>query len=1384
MNSALRFMLFVVFALLVKSSFAQITVLSGTGDGGFETGTTFALNNWTAVNTGQTNQWWCGNFVTGLSGARCAYVGTASTNNNYTATAASVVHLYRNVTFPAGLDLIKLYFKYKVRGRSNEDYMEISLVPTSITPSAGVPLNNGTLATDYRNQTTWKLDSLELPCSYAGTTQRLVFSWINDAASGNNPAIAIDSVSIVSRAGTSCNVGPGNINVGALPYNSGPGTTCGFNDDINSLNANVCSDPAFMDGEDVVWTFTPTTSGQVTIDLNAPLAFATSLHLYDDCPVGGCSGIMGNCVAWAEDFDGSKSLCVNVNANVTYYLVLDDGNGSCNDYDNLYISSVSAASVGSTCANPVVISALPYNISNETTACMGDDYNASTLNTCSTFYNSGEDKVYKYVSFGNECISITINNASTSMIGYQVYFGCPGSGTCIATDGGYWPMVSDVTLPFAGTYYIIIDSWAPPSAVSYDLAISSFGSGAVNDLPCNATNLPLGVFVLGDNNCSSGGGEPTVPACWTFPGTLNTVWFKATVPPSGKLTIETQLVSLADNQIDAFTGTCNSLVPIANGCNDNSTVGCGGINNAASLFLDSLTPGTIIWIRVDGVDNMTGQFNIMASDSISQAGFNNQDCLGAIPVCGNQVINQPTSFFGCGLIPEIPTPGNISNPDINPAGFNSGCLLAGELNIVWYEIHINTAGNLCWTHTHPFGFYDWIMFDLTANSCNDILNNTLPPVRCNWNGAASNTCGMQNPVPAGSSPFNFQDPLPVVAGQTIVLALSNYSFTTGGYTLDFSGSTCGIGNSPVINWNGSTGNAWASVNNWTGCNIPACGVTANVFPAGTQPVISANTTVQTVNILGGATLTINPGVTVTVCGDLNNYGTINMSPTSTILMNNGAVPQAFDGSLTGNNKLGNVVITKTGTATALVDMDIAGNFTTSNATSVFNTNNHYLKVGGNFTNAAAGTTFTNVVPGGTLEFNGTGLQTYSPGGNLTLENVKLNNTGSGVTLSGSNMIVGVTGSLDLTSGKIQTGSFEVNDQNPDPLSVFNHNISSYVEGNLRRKLSGNADVYDFPVGNAAKGYQNATIEFTTATTIPDLLANFQSYSTLPVGPVSNDCAGYDYSLSNVLDNGYWNIMASANANSGTYDAILGNRNYTATSNYATVMKSSVTPPSSLSWSLSGSCDPASVASNTIRRSMNGFGVFGTGLSVPVVLPVELISFYGENSGSENILHWTTASETNNSHFTIEHSSDGYNFTAFATVQGIGNSTVVHEYSTIDADPPAAITYYRLHQTDIDGKSNPSDIIIIASKEKGGGVICYPNPAEEQLSLVFYSDGDQNLNVCVSDVTGAILYSKPMAAVNGMNHMPVEVSRLSSGSYYIDLRNDKGVRLSTTGFLKK
>ncbi|MBK6833438.1 MAG: hypothetical protein IPG89_03840 [Bacteroidetes bacterium] len=218
---------------------------------------------------------------------------------------------------------------------------------------------------------------------------------------------------------------------------------------------------------------------------------------------------------------------------------------------------------------------------------------------------------------------------------------------------------------------------------------------------------------------------------------------------------------------------------------------------------------------------------------------------------------------------------------------------------------------------------------------------------------------------------------------------------------------------------------------------------------------------------------------LTVCGNFINNGTLIMSPTATLLFNNTAA-HTITGNLTGTNGIGNITVTQTaGSVTFMSDIDIKGNLTTSNATSIINSNNKYVKLAGNFVNATGNTTFTNTGTTGTLEFNGIAVQTYNQGSSqLDLNNVVMNHTSTGVTLSTNMFIKATTGTLTLTAGKINTGANVVNVVNTAPACVTTGNATSYVNGNLRRYLAARATgSFDFPVGNTAN-YERANITFT------------------------------------------------------------------------------------------------------------------------------------------------------------------------------------------------------------------------------------------------------------------------------------------------------------------
>lgn len=92
------------------------------------------------------------------------------------------------------------------------------------------------------------------------------------------------------------------------------------------------------------------------------------------------------------------------------------------------------------------------------------------------------------------------------------------------------------------------------------------------------------------------------------------------------------------------------------------------------------------------------------------------------------------------------------------------------------------------------------------------------------------------------------------------------------------------------------------------------------------------------------------------------------------------------------------------------------------------------------------------------------------------------------------------------------------------------------------------------------------------------------------------------------------------------------------------------------------------------------------------LPIELLYFNGKKNGDNIMLEWSSATEYNNDYYTIEKSNDGISFFELNKVYGFGNSTIIKYYNYLDIHPYNGINYYRLSQTDFNGKITMFKII--------------------------------------------------------------------------------------------
>ena len=166
------------------------------------------------------------------------------------------------------------------------------------------------------------------------------------------------------------------------------------------------------------------------------------------------------------------------------------------------------------------------------------------------------------------------------------------------------------------------------------------------------------------------------------------------------------------------------------------------------------------------------------------------------------------------------------------------------------------------------------------------------------------------------------------------------------------------------------------------------------------------------------------------------------------------------------------------------------------------------------------------------------------------------------------------------------------------------------------------------------------------------------------------------------------------------------------------------------------------------------------------LPIVLMEFKSSCSSGGVVLNWITASEINNNYFTIERSLDGINWEVVTIVMGAGNSNQPLHYTATDNDGFRGMSYYRLKQTDFDGKMEYfSPQAINCLTPESGRISIYPNPTNNYFGFVAAENVDV-LSMEVRDVRGREVLSKTYNHVEGDVAIKVDVSNLSPAVYTV------------------
>lgn len=198
-------------------------------------------------------------------------------------------------------------------------------------------------------------------------------------------------------------------------------------------------------------------------------------------------------------------------------------------------------------------------------------------------------------------------------------------------------------------------------------------------------------------------------------------------------------------------------------------------------------------------------------------------------------------------------------------------------------------------------------------------------------------------------------------------------------------------------------------------------------------------------------------------------------------------------------------------------------------------------------------------------------------------------------------------------------------------------------------------------------------------------------------------------------------------------------------------------------SFSGSNVTRSLSSNTIYTSNPSppsfVGVCGSAITI---LPIELLSFQANCIAEKIELTWETATERNNSHFSIYKQMSTSSNELVAQITSVGNATDLNSYTFTDPNPVNEIVTYTLEQTDFDGVTK-----IVAAVSS---VPCSPtsNPVAvfqpDLNSIAFYGLDQKDLcQIKLYDCNGKIISDNTFLGCPAF--IPIE-NKLNTGIYFV------------------
>ncbi|MBX2925248.1 MAG: T9SS type A sorting domain-containing protein [Chitinophagaceae bacterium] len=420
---------------------------------------------------------------------------------------------------------------------------------------------------------------------------------------------------------------------------------------------------------------------------------------------------------------------------------------------------------------------------------------------------------------------------------------------------------------------------------------------------------------------------------------------------------------------------------------------------------------------------------------------------------------------------------------------------------------------------------------------------------------------------------------------------------------------------------------------------------------------------------------------------------------------------------------------------------VGGGFTNT-ATANFS-NNGTATITGNVTNDQVISSYT-----GKIIFNAGTTQTLSGAAAIFTKDFEINNA-AGATLNAKLVVDGVatfTNGILISSAALTPLWFTANG------SYSGASDASHVNGYVVKEGTGS---FTYPVGDGTR-YQQVRVSATANATGIQVKYNPADAGAAPFGTTGASATPLLYY--NTKE--YWDIHPLSAA-TGTVTIYWDDYNNVGIANTAHL---SVAHKSGAFWlnegaaGLSGTITAGSVTS----ASLSTWSPFALGsVNSLSTLPVRWLGISGSLTAYKQALISWQVSELNVTSYQVEKSKDARQFVTIGRLSSKGDGN--NSYSFTEADPLTVNAYYRIKQTDVDGRYAYSPVIRLQPTDAITDVmVVYPLP----FTTGFTVTSNKAQKASLINARGQVLRKIQLGA--GASY--IHAAGLGSGVYYLTTEN--------------